>query len=113
MCTNIDGSPHWRLIQPAPLCHLQVIGADVMGESSVASDPAQDMWAYGVIAYEILAGRRFFSADMSDQDVMQVGRVFLGVMRGGRCTLGCWGCWNRGVLKSSGLKRNRKHHVPV
>ena len=49
-----------------------MVGADVMGESSVASDPAMDMWAYGVIAFEVLAGKRFFAPEISDQDVMQV-----------------------------------------
>ena len=48
----------------------EVVAADLMGEPSVAAAPALDAWPLGVIAFEVLAGRRFYGG-ASDQEAMQ------------------------------------------
>ena len=35
---------------------LQLVAADANGEKVVHSSPASDMWALGVLAYEMFAG---------------------------------------------------------
>ena len=38
------------------LCMLQLVAADARGEKVVHAHPASDMWALGVLAYEMFAG---------------------------------------------------------
>lgn len=37
-------------------CFVQLVAADANGEKVVHSSPAADMWALGVLAYEMFAG---------------------------------------------------------
>jgi serine/threonine protein kinase len=41
------------------------------GEASIAADPSMDMFSLGVLAWEVMTGKRFFG-DASDGDVRQM-----------------------------------------
>ncbi len=51
-------------IQPAPPALLpalpQLPAADMSGEASIAADPSMDMFSLGVLAWEVMTGKRFF-----------------------------------------------------
>lgn len=47
----------------APACrhHLsQLPAADMCGEATIAADPSMDMFSLGVLAWEVMTGKRFF-----------------------------------------------------
>lgn len=51
--------------RPAPACVVpccalpQVVAADLAGESSIAANFSHDLFAMGVLAYEVMTGERF------------------------------------------------------
>jgi hypothetical protein len=48
----------------------ELLVADLKGEQDIKASEAPDMWAVGLIMFEILAGRKVFPADTSDEEVM-------------------------------------------
>lgn len=53
----------------------QVVGADVMGEANVSSDPAMDQWSVGVVAFELMTNRRFYPTGESSCGCAPCGAV--------------------------------------
>ena len=43
-----------------------------MQANAVEADPATDMWALGVIAFEVMAGKRLFGENISDAEVLSM-----------------------------------------
>ncbi|KAL0035895.1 hypothetical protein WJX77_006910 [Trebouxia sp. C0004] len=48
----------------------ELVAADANGERVVHSSPATDMWALGVLAYEMFAGEALFQPKYSEQEVV-------------------------------------------
>ncbi|KAK9817191.1 hypothetical protein WJX72_010853 [[Myrmecia] bisecta] len=44
--------------------------ADTLGPTYFVVDPASDVWAIGVVAWELFTGRQLFADNFSDEDVM-------------------------------------------
>ena len=52
---------------------LQAVQGDLFDVAGAAADPAMDMWALGVIAFEIFTGRGLFSRkNYTDNDVINM-----------------------------------------
>ena len=49
----------------------EVVTADALGESRMAAHPSVDVWALGILALELLAGRRAFRGATPDATVRE------------------------------------------
>lgn len=48
----------------------EIPAADLAGEATIAADPSMDMFALGILAFEVMTGKRFYGEDTSDSDVL-------------------------------------------
>ena len=68
----LDGSSRARSVGVAqrdpplllpPLLLLQVLIADLAGEHSVSADGGMDLFSLGVLAWEVMTGKRFYGGE--------------------------------------------------
>ena len=45
---------------------------DLSAPTYFAADPAADMWALGIVAWEMFTGQAFFGAAMADEQVVSI-----------------------------------------
>mmetsp|Transcript_40440 Transcript_40440/g.67758 ORF Transcript_40440/g.67758 Transcript_40440/m.67758 type:complete len:472 (+) Transcript_40440:553-1968(+) len=57
---------HYTLRYAAP----EVVQSAVSGKATMVCSVASDMWSFGVILYEMYAGKRFFDEALPDEDVV-------------------------------------------
>lgn len=50
-------------------CPPEAIGAEFQGHTTVPSDPAADIWAFGAITFELAYGRGLFNGFRREEDV--------------------------------------------
>lgn len=76
----------WKLVdfenwawagQPADVAYAlryaapEIPSADLLGEATLAAEHSMDLFALGILAYEVMTGKRFYG-DASDADVLQM-----------------------------------------
>ncbi|KAL4444917.1 hypothetical protein ABPG77_003967 [Micractinium sp. CCAP 211/92] len=76
----------WKLVdfenwawagQPADVAYAlryaapEIPAADLLGEATLAAEHSMDLFALGILAYEVMTGKRFYG-DASDADVLQM-----------------------------------------
>lgn len=61
------GSEYCVTLSEMELLDVQLVAADANGEKVVHSSPASDMWALGVLAYEMFAGYALAVVTNSEQ----------------------------------------------
>lgn len=57
----------YTLMYAAP----EVVAAHVQGKDSVVLETSADMWSFGIIAYEVTTGMRFYGSNASPSEVLQ------------------------------------------
>lgn len=48
-------------LYPSPL--LQIPAADLLGEATLAAEHSMDLFALGILAYEVMTGKRFYGGE--------------------------------------------------